>query len=641
MGSALENQGVFQKITDCLKDPVILVDEKAHVSYWNQAAEKTFGYTREEAIGKGIHGLVVPKNMCKEGKERIEHSVKTFAETGVGYFTIGNVELVGRCKDGSEFPVELSISPLKLSGKWAAVGVVKDISKRKKDAEKMKDEEERYHALFNRAPSGVLIIDPETTCFVEFNDVAHKQLGYSREEFEKLCLSDIEGRESPSKIKSRIADILKVGGGEFETEHLTKDGAHKNMLVTIRTIKLKNKTFLHSIFHDITEIRKVEKALLESEAEYRQLVELAQEGVWVVDKNYVTTFVNPRMCQMLGCPQSEMVGKDIFQFLDSSFVADAKAFLSAYSEGLSGNFEFEFVKKDKSRIYTSIATSQITDDLGNKVGTLALLADITVRKQMENELEKYSKHLEELIQEKTSQLQLAQAQIIKSERLTAIGELAGMVGHDLRNPLSGIKNAAYYLEKKDSATLSDRSREMLSIISKCVDHSNKIVNDLLDYSREIRLERKDIILEALFSETLAMVQIPKKVKVKKRLSDTTKLSADMDKLKRVFVNLIKNAIDALPDGGTISLVSKEVNDKVEIIFSDNGTGIPEDILPKIFSPLFTTKAQGMGFGLAICKRIVEAHGGTIAVRSAKGKGTTFIVTLPLMLKEALEVKEIG
>ena len=557
MGSALENEGIFQQITASLKDPVILVDEKAHISYWNRAAEKTFGYTCEEAIGKGIHELVVPKNICKEGKERIEQSVKIFAETGVGYFTVSNVELIGRCKDGSEFPVELSISPLKLSGKWAAVGVVKDISTRRKDAEKMKDEEQRYRALFNRAPLGVLIVDPETACFVEFNDVAHKQLGYSREEFEKLCIADIEGKESPGEIKSRIADMLRVGGGEFETEHLTKDGTRKNILVTVRAIKLKNKTFLHSIFHDITEIRKVEKALMESEAEYRQLVELAQEGVWAVDKDYVTTFVNQRMCQMLGYSQNEMVSQDIFQFLDSGFVDDAKAFLSEFSEGLSGNFEFEFVKKDGSRIYVGIAASQITDDLGNKVGTLALLSDITARNQMENELEKYSKHLEEIVQEKTSQLQLAQAQIIKSERLTAIGELAGMVGHDLRNPLTGIKNAAYYLEKKDAATLSEQSKEMLSIMNKCVDHSNKIINDLLDYSREIRLERKEILLSTLFSETLAMVQIPKKVKVEKGFSDSTKLNVDADKLKRVFVNLIKNAIDALPNGGIISLDSKE------------------------------------------------------------------------------------
>jgi signal transduction histidine kinase len=112
-------------------------------------------------------------------------------------------------------------------------------------------------------------------------------------------------------------------------------------------------------------------------------------------------------------------------------------------------------------------------------------------------------------------------------------------------------------------------------------------------------------------------------------------------LERVFVNLVKNAIDAMPEGGTISISSKENNNFLELAFGDTGMGISDDVLPKIFSPLFTTKAQGMGFGLAICKRIVEAHGGTITCLTTKGKGTTFTLTIPIDLKQELEVKQIG
>jgi signal transduction histidine kinase len=182
---------------------------------------------------------------------------------------------------------------------------------------------------------------------------------------------------------------------------------------------------------------------------------------------------------------------------------------------------------------------------------------------------------------------------------------------------------------------------MLEIINKCVEHSNKIINDLLDYSRETRLELKEISLGSLLSEAFSMVQVPKKVKVVNHFRDTAKIKVDMDKLERVFVNLIKNAIDAMPNGGTISIVSMEANDHLQLSFTDTGTGIPDDVLPKIFSPLFTTKAQGMGFGLAICKRIVEAHDGTITVQTEKAKGTTFTVTLPFEPKQKLEVKEIG
>src|SRR5665647_319208 len=257
----MENADKFQKIINSVKDAIILVDEESKVSYWNPASEKTFGYTSKEAIGRDIHELVVPTSMCQEGKDRIEQSVKIFNETGMGYFTVGNVELIGRHKNGIEFPVELSISPIKLSGKWSAVGVVKDISERKKSDQKTKDAEQRYHTLFNQSPLGVLIVDPLTSGFVEFNDVAHQQLGYSREEFEKLTIVDLESKESEEEVKSHIAIMLREGREEFETEHQTKDCGIKNILVSARAIEVKNKKLLHCIFHDITEIRNTQKSV--------------------------------------------------------------------------------------------------------------------------------------------------------------------------------------------------------------------------------------------------------------------------------------------------------------------------------------------------------------------------------------------
>ncbi len=224
--------------------------------------------------------------------------------------------------------------------------------------------------------------------------------------------------------------------------------------------------------------------------------------------------------------------------------------------------------------------------------------------------------------QKTKQLAEAQAQIIKSERLAAIGELAGMIGHDLRNPLAGIKNSAYYLKKKGVEIPENQAKEMIETIDKCVEHSNKIINDLLDYSREIRLDRKDIPVGVLLSEALAMVQVPEKVKIVNNLTNA-EVNVDEDRIKRVFINLIKNAVDAMPNGGTLTIDSKQVADYLEISFADTGMGISDEVLPKLFSPLFTTKAQGMGFGLAICKRIVEAHEGTITVHTCKGTGTTF------------------
>ena len=587
-------------------------------------------------MGKDIHSLVIPISTCSEAKNRIKSSVEVFAETGKGYFTVGYVQLTARRKDGREFPAELSISPTNLGGKWHAVGVVKEISQRKKAEQLLREAEQRYHALFSQAPIGVLLIDPNDGAFVEFNDFAPRQLGYSRDEFEKLNLVDIENTESQVELLRHLSDLLEQGGGDFESEYLAKDGEIKSVIITARVIQLAGKTFLHWIFHDISEIRSVEKALKKSEAQYRQLIELAQEGVWVVGSDFMTSFVNPRMASMLGYAQSEMLGKSLFEFINPNDVFSAKDFLGEYKGGVYGNFEYSFIRKDGTPIYTSIAASRVTDDLGNDIGTLALVGDITFRKEMETKLEEYSKNLEQLVDQKTRQLKDTQSQLIKSERLAAIGELAGMVGHDLRNPLSGIKNATYYLQKKNLCP-SDRSIEMLQIIDKCVNHSNKIINDLLDYSREPSLDREKRSLNELLDESISMVSVPKGVEISLPPDAFVELSVDPEKIKRVFINLLKNAIDAMPNGGKISVDCRKVEDYLEIAFSDTGVGVPDEVMPKLFLPLFTTKPQGMGFGLAICKRIVDAHGGKITIETAKERGTTFRVLLPMKIEPLLEV----
>jgi signal transduction histidine kinase len=173
---------------------------------------------------------------------------------------------------------------------------------------------------------------------------------------------------------------------------------------------------------------------------------------------------------------------------------------------------------------------------------------------------------------------------------------------------------------------------MLETIDKCVDYSNKIVNDLLDYSREVHLELKEESLKKILVESLKLLDVPEKIETQNLLNDSLAIKVDADKIKRVFINLVKNAIDAMPNGGKITVNSKQANDRVEVSFSDTGAGISEDVAPKLFSPLFTTKAQGMGFGLAICKRIIEAHGGTIAFKTVKGQGTTFTLTFPIESK---------
>jgi PAS domain S-box-containing protein len=241
--------------------------------------------------------------------------------------------------------------------------------------------------------------------------------------------------------------------------------------------------------------------------------------------------------------------------------------------------------------------------------------------------------LEQKVDERTRELKKSQEQLLKAQRLAVIGELAGMVGHDLRNPLTSIAGATYYVKKRPNSKSDGKIMEMLELIERNIVYSNKIINDLLDYSREMKLDLIKISPKSLMGQTLRLVEIPKDIRLVNSTENKPKMTADVEKLKRAIVNLIKNAVDAMPHGGTLTIKSRRLGGDVEFTFSDTGAGMKRETLAKLWTPLFTTKAKGMGFGLAISKRIIDVHGGSINVTSRLGMGTTFAVTLPIKPKK--------
>jgi signal transduction histidine kinase len=245
------------------------------------------------------------------------------------------------------------------------------------------------------------------------------------------------------------------------------------------------------------------------------------------------------------------------------------------------------------------------------------------------QVQEYANELEEKVADRTRELKRAQDSLLKAERLAAIGELAAMVGHDLRNPLTGIAGASYYLKKTRGKRLDQKANDMLNTIDKAVQYSNKIIDDLLEYSREIRLEMSVANPKVVATNVLAVVGVPENIRVVDLTESEPEMRVDVGKLKRVFVNLIKNAVDAMPEGGTLTIRRWRRGENVEISFSDTGTGMSEDTLGKLWTPLFTTKAKGMGFGLPICKRLIECHGGKISVNSRLGEGSEFVISIPV------------
>ena len=220
-----------------------------------------------------------------------------------------------------------------------------------------------------------------------------------------------------------------------------------------------------------------------------------------------------------------------------------------------------------------------------------------------------------------------------NERMAAIGQTAGMVGHDLRNPLQSIIGEVY-LAKSELDSLPDGEnksclQESVQAIEEQVGYMDKIVSDLQTFVKPVEAKMEIINLKPVVTALLAQTDFPKNVQASMQIDDKLIVNADAQLLKRVLINLVTNAVQAMPEGGELTLKAQTKNKKrIQITVEDTGTGIPEEIKPKIFTPLFTTKSKGQGFGLAVCKRVIEAQNGTITFESQVGKGTKFIIELP-------------
>ncbi len=409
-------------------------------------------------------------------------------------------------------------------------------------------------------------------------------------------------------LKNEERDYVYVKG----TDELSNLGCKINgMITTIQDSRDEIRKYAESLE------RKVEERTLElkkNQEKLKSIFAASPDTILAVDLQNNITEGNKQMYESSGYSRDDLVGKPASSFLSD---VDYKRILQKLQENIESgepiHVECSIIKKDMSEYPAELTIGSLLDSQDVPFGYVVTIRDLTEKKELEKKL-------------------------FDSERLAAIGELAGMVGHDLRNPLASIKNAVYLIKKKGAMLPEDQTKTWLEIIEKGIDHSDKIINDLLDYARIVHLELEVTSVRDVLINALTMVKIPENVKVINTTSEGLTLKIDKNKIERVFINFVKNSIDAMPNGGIITLSCTQKDGRVEITFADTGTGISEEIMPKIFSPLFTTKAQGMGFGLSICKRMVEAHGGTITVETELGKGTVFKVTLPIETKQIPEEK---
>ncbi|HYA33539.1 MAG TPA: MEDS domain-containing protein [Candidatus Bathyarchaeia archaeon] len=310
-------------------------------------------------------------------------------------------------------------------------------------------------------------------------------------------------------------------------------------------------------------------------------------------------------------PEVREINKNVGSMALIPLVAGHKV-LGFYSLGTRGT-RYTFTDEDRALLLS----------IGQEAGT------VIAKLQAEEELQRYSSHLKAIVEERTAQLKDA-------ERLAGIGETAAMIGHDLRNPLQGLQYIVD-LQKLRFERMPDAERnvegwkreaELFDRISEQVFYMDKIVADLQDYARPLDPERETVSLRKLIRDVLdSLPHTDGAVEVVTDIPDLT-IEAEPHLMHRVLSNLFLNALQAMPDGGTLTITASSADGAVAIAVSDTGVGIPEEMTDKLFSPLMTGKAKGTGLGLAVVKRIVNAHGGTIKFESEEGNGTTFTVTLP-------------
>jgi len=223
---------------------------------------------------------------------------------------------------------------------------------------------------------------------------------------------------------------------------------------------------------------------------------------------------------------------------------------------------------------------------------------------------------------------------VRQEKLALLGQLAGGVGHELRNPLGAIKNAVYFL----NVALENPEPEVkdtLGLLEKEVDNSERIIRSLLDFARNKPPRRQEVDINQIVRDSLSHLHIPENIRVKNQFAQSLPaIPADADQLGQAFGNIMLNAIQAMPRGGGLIIKSKLASPGlVTVSFADTGIGIAKEDQEKIFEPLITGKAKGIGLGMAITKTLVEGHGGAIQVKSEPGKGSTFTVKLPVFKKD--------
>jgi two-component system cell cycle sensor histidine kinase/response regulator CckA len=378
---------------------------------------------------------------------------------------------------------------------------------------------------------------------------------------------------------------------------------------------------IHSLVQDVTDrIRAAQK--------YRQIVETATEGIWIIDPEARTTFVNQRICQMLGYTPAEMLGHHLFEFMDEQAQKEAAVYLKRRRQGIREQHDFRFRHRNGSDVWTIVSTNPIYAEDGSFQGALAMITDITQRRRAEQALRE------------------SEARLLEVQKLESIGRLAGGVAHDFNNMLTAILGYAELAQRE--LPPEHPTQAALQHIQDAAERSANLTAQLLAFARRQIISPQVVdlnrlvaeissLLRRLIGEHIELLTIP--------AENLGRVHVDPGQCSQILINLAVNARDAMPYGGKLIIETANVTldesyctrhpevspgEYVALSVSDTGAGMSAEVQEHLFEPFFTTKemGRGIGLGLATCYGIVRQHGGYIHVYSEPGRGTSFHIYFP-------------
>ncbi|MEP6549838.1 MAG: PAS domain S-box protein, partial [Gemmatimonadales bacterium] len=499
----------------------------------------------------------------------------------------------------------------------------------------LRTSEERYRRIVETANEGIWTID-ENSCTTFVNGQMARMLGYTVQELIGMPLAALVGDKAKTArsieknrqgLSQRVRSIL-----------LRKDGSTLSVRVSSAPKFDSGGKFLGTLamITDRTEQEASEEALFRSEAQYRQIVETTTDGIITVDPDGLILFVNGRLAEMLGYKASEMIGKSWLTFMTAAAQGMGIEMLKQRADGLRDASDSTLRHQDGSEIMVHIAGTPIFDVDGRHTGSMGVVRDVTERRKL-------------------------QSQLMVSDRMASVGTLAAGVAHEINNPLAALMaNLDYIAESLAQLTgervsmdrvsrdawIRDEIKPPLDDAREAADRVRFIVRDLKMFSRSPSEEAGGPVnVMAVMESSLRMAwnEIRHRARLVKNYGRIPDVEANEARLGQVFLNLIVNAAQAMPEGAAetneIRVTTSLQDERVLIEVSDTGPGIPPEIGNRVFDAFFTTKAigEGTGLGLAICHRIVTDLGGQLTLDSKMGVGTTFCVSLPPARKEAVEV----